>query len=163
MPSDLRFGARGGIRTPPLSITSQMFRVDLDGSRRILPAHVGCAVDPDRSRRIQKDRLDDQGASDTASDGMLPAGGPVLWASTKSSSRAIDADLADVGPSQSLPTRESLLRLGPVVGVGGYDSRVNASRQALLGGDPAQQADQPMALGLGQTSAELRLVVCRHL
>jgi len=49
-----------------------MLRVDLDGSRRIEPAHVGCVVGPDGSRRIQKDRLDDhmddQGASDTESD-----------------------------------------------------------------------------------------------
>jgi hypothetical protein len=36
-----------------------MFGVDLVGSRRIEPAHVGCAVAPDGSRRIQKDRLDD--------------------------------------------------------------------------------------------------------
>src|SRR5215217_7408722 len=72
MPSDLRFGARGRIRTDDLPITSRMLRVDLDGSRRIEPAHVGCVVGPDGSRRIQKDRLDDQmddqGASDTESD-----------------------------------------------------------------------------------------------
>jgi hypothetical protein len=43
-----------------LPITSRMFGVDLDGSRRIEPAHVGCLVGPDGSRRIQKDRLDDQ-------------------------------------------------------------------------------------------------------
>jgi hypothetical protein len=50
-----------------------MLGVDLDGSRRIQPAHVACLVGPDGSRRIQKDRLDDhwddQGASDTKSDG----------------------------------------------------------------------------------------------
>jgi hypothetical protein len=49
-----------------------MLGVGLDGSRRIEPAHVGCLVGPDGSRRIQKDRLDDQmddqGASDTKSD-----------------------------------------------------------------------------------------------
>ena len=47
----------------------------------------------------------------------------------------------------------------PVVG----DSRVDAGGQALLGGDPAQQVDQPSALGLGQTSAEVRLVFGGHL
>jgi hypothetical protein len=46
-----------------------MLGVDLVGSRRIWPAHVGCLVGPDGSCRIQKDRLDDQGASDTTSDG----------------------------------------------------------------------------------------------
>jgi hypothetical protein len=50
-----------------------MLGVDLDGSRRIEPAHVGWPVGPDGSRRIQTDRLDDQmdnqGASDTESDG----------------------------------------------------------------------------------------------
>src|SRR5215211_5195787 len=49
-----------------------MLRVDLDGSRRIEPAHVGGLVGPDGSRRIQTDRLDDQmddqGASDKESD-----------------------------------------------------------------------------------------------
>ena len=54
------FGARGGIRTDDLPITRRMLGVDLDGSRRIEPAHVGCLVGPDGSRRIQKDRLDDQ-------------------------------------------------------------------------------------------------------
>jgi hypothetical protein len=56
-------------------ITSRMFGVDLDGSRRIEPAHVGCAVGPDGSRRIQTDRLDDQmddqGASDRESDAII--------------------------------------------------------------------------------------------
>jgi hypothetical protein len=37
-----------------------MLGVELDGSRRIEPAHVGWPVGPDGSRRIQKDRLDDQ-------------------------------------------------------------------------------------------------------
>jgi hypothetical protein len=36
-----------------------MLDIDLDGSRRIWPAHVGCRVGPDRSRRIQTNRLDD--------------------------------------------------------------------------------------------------------
>jgi hypothetical protein len=56
-----------------LPITRRMIRVDLDGSRRIEPAHVGRLVGRDGSRRIQKDRLDDhrddQSASDTESDG----------------------------------------------------------------------------------------------
>jgi hypothetical protein len=55
------------------SITSRMLGVDLDGSRGIWPAHVGCLVGPGGSRRIQKDRLDDhrddRGAFDTRSDG----------------------------------------------------------------------------------------------
>jgi hypothetical protein len=49
-----------------------MLGVDLDGSRRIEPAHVGCPVGSDGSRRIQKDRLDDhwddQDAFDRKSD-----------------------------------------------------------------------------------------------
>jgi hypothetical protein len=66
------FGARGGIRTLDLPITSRMLSVGLDGSRRIEPAHVGCAVGLDGSRQMQKDRLDDhrddQSASDKESD-----------------------------------------------------------------------------------------------
>jgi hypothetical protein len=50
-----------------------MLGVDLDGTRRISPAHVGGRVGPDGSRRKQLDRLDDQlddqGASDRESDG----------------------------------------------------------------------------------------------
>jgi hypothetical protein len=50
-----------------------MLGVDLDGYRRIEPAHVGWPVGPDGSRRIQTDRLDDQmddqGPSDNLSDG----------------------------------------------------------------------------------------------
>jgi hypothetical protein len=37
-----------------------MLGVDLDGYRRIEPAHAGWPVGLDGSRRIQKDRLDDQ-------------------------------------------------------------------------------------------------------
>ena len=66
------FGARGRIRTDDLPITSRMLDVDLDGSRRIEPAHVGWPVGPDGSRRIQMVRLDDhrddQGASERESD-----------------------------------------------------------------------------------------------
>ena len=53
-------GARGRIRTDDLPITRRMLGVDLDGSRRIEPAHVGWPVGPDGSKRIQTDRLDDQ-------------------------------------------------------------------------------------------------------
>jgi hypothetical protein len=42
-----------------LPITSRMLGVDPGGTRRIQPAHVGCLVSPDGSRRIQKDRVDD--------------------------------------------------------------------------------------------------------
>ena len=54
------WGARGRIRTDDLPITRRMLGVDLVGSRRIWPAHVGCLVDPVGSRRVQSDRLDDQ-------------------------------------------------------------------------------------------------------
>jgi hypothetical protein len=49
-------------------ITRRMLGVDLDRSRRIWPAQVGCPVGPDSSRRIQTDlddHRDDQEASDT--------------------------------------------------------------------------------------------------
>jgi HIRAN domain len=53
-------------------LTSRMLGIDLDGSRRIEPAHVGCLVGPEGSRRTPTDRVDDhrddQGASDTRSD-----------------------------------------------------------------------------------------------
>jgi hypothetical protein len=56
-----------------------MLGVDLVGSRRIWPAHVGYLVGPDGSRRIQTDRLDDQmddqGASDRTSDAKASAFG----------------------------------------------------------------------------------------
>jgi hypothetical protein len=41
-------------------IRSLVLYVDLVGSRRIWPAHVGGLVDPDGSSRIPSDRLDDQ-------------------------------------------------------------------------------------------------------
>jgi hypothetical protein len=43
--------------------------LDLDGSRRIEPARVGCLVDSVGSRRVLSDRLEDQGPSDEESDG----------------------------------------------------------------------------------------------
>ena len=53
-------------------IRSLVLYVDLVGSRRTWPTHVGCFVGPDGFRRIKKDRLDDhrddQGASDRQSD-----------------------------------------------------------------------------------------------
>jgi hypothetical protein len=48
-------------------IRSLVLYVDLVGSRRIWPAHVGWVVDPDGSRRVPSDRLDDQ-PDDQASD-----------------------------------------------------------------------------------------------
>jgi hypothetical protein len=60
-----------GIRTPNIQIRSLVLCVDLVGSRRIWPAHVGGLVDPDGSRRNPSDRLDDQPddqASQAASD-----------------------------------------------------------------------------------------------
>jgi Single-strand binding protein family len=47
-------------QTLDLPITRRTLGVNLDGPRRIQPAHVGCLVGPDGSRRIQTDRLDDQ-------------------------------------------------------------------------------------------------------
>src|SRR5215211_8911341 len=41
-------------------IRSLVLYVGLVGFRRIWPAHVGCLVGPDGSRRIPSDRLDDQ-------------------------------------------------------------------------------------------------------
>jgi hypothetical protein len=51
-----------------------MLGVDLVGSRRIEPAHVGRPVGPDGSKRIPKDRPDDQGASDKESDAKASMG-----------------------------------------------------------------------------------------
>jgi hypothetical protein len=63
----------GQRRTDDLPTRSRMLGVGLDGSRRIEPAHVGSLVVQTSSRRMQKDRLDDhrndQGASDSESDG----------------------------------------------------------------------------------------------
>ena len=50
-----RFGARGRIRTDDLPIPRRLLGVDLDGSRRIEPAHVEASsiqTDPDRSIQI---------------------------------------------------------------------------------------------------------------
>src|SRR5918996_5902803 len=49
-----------GIRTPNRQIRSLVLCVDLVGSRPIWPAHVECLVDPDGSRPVPSDRLDDQ-------------------------------------------------------------------------------------------------------
>jgi hypothetical protein len=73
------FGARGRIRTDDLPITSRMLGVGLDGSRRIEPAHVGWVVGPDGSRRIQKDRLDDQMDDQGASDRKSDANASRMW------------------------------------------------------------------------------------
>jgi hypothetical protein len=56
-----------------------------------------------------------------------------------------------------------LLGSGPVVGGGGHVSRVDASGQAVLGGDPAQQRVQLPTFAVGETSAELGLVLGGHL
>jgi hypothetical protein len=45
---------------PNRQIRRLVLCVDLVGSSRIWPAHVGCLVDPVGSRRIPSDRLDDQ-------------------------------------------------------------------------------------------------------
>jgi hypothetical protein len=59
-PLTCAFGAPRGIRTPNRQLRSLVLCVDLVGSRRIWPAHVGCLVDPEGSRRVRSDRLDDQ-------------------------------------------------------------------------------------------------------
>ena len=82
-------------RSLDLSITRRMLGVELDGSRRIWPAHAGCPVGPDGSRRIQKYRLDDhrddQGPSDNyriarrlASDATAVAVAPLRWRQDRS-------------------------------------------------------------------------------
>ena len=72
VPLTCAFGAPRRIRTRNRQIRSLVLSVGLIGSRPIWPAHVGCLVGPDGSRRIQKDRLDDhrddQGPSDRRSD-----------------------------------------------------------------------------------------------
>src|ERR687891_1802843 len=45
---------------PNRQIRRLVLCVDLVGSRGIWPAHVGCVVDPDGSRGVPSDRLDDQ-------------------------------------------------------------------------------------------------------
>jgi hypothetical protein len=56
-------------------IRSLVLRVDLVGSSRIWAAQVGCLVDPDGSRRVPSDRLDDhrddQVPFDSESDGSV--------------------------------------------------------------------------------------------
>jgi hypothetical protein len=75
-----------------------MLGVDLDGSRRIEPAQVGCRVGPDGSRRIQKDRLDDQtddqGASDAESDGK----GALVWQLLRQARQGTKVLVTVVGP-----------------------------------------------------------------
>jgi single stranded DNA-binding protein len=55
-------------QTLDLPITRRTLAINLDGPRRIQPAHVGCLVGPDGSRRVQTDRLDDQMNDQGASD-----------------------------------------------------------------------------------------------
>src|SRR5918994_3165797 len=50
----------GGGSAPNRQIRSLVLCVDLVGSRRIWPAHVGRVVDPDGSSRVPLDRVDDQ-------------------------------------------------------------------------------------------------------
>src|SRR5215216_5848093 len=94
------------IRTLDLPITSRMLGVDLDGSGRIEPAHVGCTVGPDGSRRIQKDRLDDQmddqGPSDRESDAASIDASPTAH----SPSHACESSLCryTTGPREPLPS-----------------------------------------------------------
>src|SRR5918993_3731768 len=59
-PLNCSFGAPRGIRTPNRQIRSLVLYVNLVGSRRNWPAHVGRVVDPDGSSRVPLDRVDDQ-------------------------------------------------------------------------------------------------------
>jgi hypothetical protein len=75
-----------------------MLGVDLDGSRRIEPAHVGCLVGPDGSRRIQKDRLDDQTDDQEPSDRIdakASKGVPGLTDDQGASDRKSDAEASN--------------------------------------------------------------------
>jgi hypothetical protein len=82
-----------------------MLGVDLVGSRRIWPAQVGCRVGLDGSRRIQKDRLDDQmddqGASDRKSDAKA------------SNSCCRPPNSGDDRPARPPPDRVDRLTAGP--------------------------------------------------
>jgi len=82
-----------------------MLGVDLDGSRRIEPAHVGWPVGLDGSRRIQTDRLDDhrddQGASDRKSDGK--ASKPVARPFPRRASTRASTQPAAEGPLYGAP------------------------------------------------------------
>jgi hypothetical protein len=102
------FGARGGIRTLDLPITRRMLGVGLDGSRRIWAAYVGRLVGPDGSRRIQKDRLDDhwddQGASDTKSDGKASNSRPATPSAWPRSNPPL-SQVADLCPSLGISGR----------------------------------------------------------
>jgi hypothetical protein len=94
--------AQPGTSSHDLSITRQMLGVELDGSRRICPAHVRCLVDLVGSRRLQSDRLDDhrddQGAFDSLSDGTIAnAGLRYCWGLLGPGSSA---------PGRPWPTRE---------------------------------------------------------
>ena len=64
---------------PNRQIRSLVLCVDLDGSRRIWPAHVGDLVDLVGSRRVQLDRLDDQ-PDDQASQARSTAERGCVWA-----------------------------------------------------------------------------------
>jgi hypothetical protein len=72
IPPELRFWSPRRDSNPRPSDYETDLGVDLVGSRRIWPAYVGWPVGPDGSRRMEKDRLDDQtddqGASDRKSD-----------------------------------------------------------------------------------------------
>jgi hypothetical protein len=57
-------------------IRSLVLCVDLVGSRPIWPAHVGCLVGPDGSRRILSDRLDDQ--TDDQAGGAPPSATQIM-------------------------------------------------------------------------------------
>jgi hypothetical protein len=80
-----------------------MLGVDLVGSRRIQPAHVGCPVGPDGSRRIQKDRLDDhrddQPPSDEVSDDIASAGRWACGEVQGPSSSSVEVVAGEVAPT----------------------------------------------------------------
>jgi hypothetical protein len=58
-PDDAILSTASRADSSDLPITSRMLGVELDGTRRIVAAHVGWLVDLDGSRRRQTERLDD--------------------------------------------------------------------------------------------------------
>jgi hypothetical protein len=68
-PDDAILSTASRADSSDLPITSRMLGIELDGTRRIVAAHVGWLVDLDGYRRRQTERLDDQVPSETESDG----------------------------------------------------------------------------------------------
>ena len=85
-----------------------MLGVDLVGSRRIEPAHVGWTVGLDGSRRIQKDRLDDQ-ADDQGLSDRIGCQGEQL-SIEPSQTAVLDRSMSRAGRSSQVPDWRALCR-----------------------------------------------------